>query len=385
MSKKTIISLFVTLTLLIALCLMLGGCGCKHQWEPASCINPKTCSLCQETEGEIVAHTWADASCSAPKTCSVCKATEGEALPHTWVEATCSAPKTCSVCKATEGEAMPHTWVDATCSAPKTCSVCQATEGEALPHTWVEATCTVPKTCSVCQVTEGEAKGHSWVNATCEKPKTCSTCSLTEGSSLGHKWQDATTEAPKTCSVCKKTEGSKIITDSRFKTANCKALFGTWQGIIKIPMNDIIAEDFTGILELDYRITFNNDGTYREDVTLRNKDAFNKSLEDYYAQIMYAEAALEGLSQAEADAEMKANAGMTVREYAKMLSVTVDWDAMFAAADSKGVYYIADSYLYSGGSWSTQLNRDSFTLTGSSLTLGTLSEMYPDLVFSRIS
>ena len=385
MSKKTIKTLFITLPLLIVLCLLLGGCQCKHEWEPASCIKPKTCSLCQETEGELAAHTWVDASCSAPKTCSVCKATEGEALPHTWVEATCSAPKTCSVCKITEGDALPHTWVDATCTAPKTCSVCQTTEGEALPHTWVDATCTAPKTCSVCKATEGEAAGHSWVNATCEKPKTCKRCSLTEGKALGHKWQEATTEAPKTCSVCKKTEGSRIITDARFKTADCKVLFGTWQGVVKMPMADMVAADFSGVLELDFRVTFNNDGTYREDVTLRNKDAFNKSLEEYYIKTLYAEFAGYGMSQAEADEAMNAEYGMDVKTYAKMMSVAIDWDAMFASSDVKGVYYVAAGCLFTAGSWQQETYCEDFETNGSSLKIAGLTEQFPDLVLTRVS
>ena len=125
MKRNTII--FV---LAAALLLTLTGCFCDHQWIEANCVSPKTCSLCEKTEGEALGHTWVDATCTAPKTCSVCAATEGEALGHTWVDATCTAPKTCSVCAATEGEALGHTWVEATTEAPQTCTVCAATEGE---------------------------------------------------------------------------------------------------------------------------------------------------------------------------------------------------------------------------------------------------------------
>ena len=124
-----------------------------------------TCTKCNDTYTDdtvaALGHTWVDATCTTPKTCSVCDATEGEALGHDWADATCTAPKTCSVCDATEGEALGHDWADATCTAPKTCSVCDATEGEALGHTWVDATCTTPKTCSVCDATEGKANGHA--------------------------------------------------------------------------------------------------------------------------------------------------------------------------------------------------------------------------------
>jgi hypothetical protein len=46
-------------------------------------------------------HAWADATCVAPKTCTVCGETEGEALGHTpGAEATCTTAQTCTVCGA---------------------------------------------------------------------------------------------------------------------------------------------------------------------------------------------------------------------------------------------------------------------------------------------
>ena len=35
----------------------MTGCGCKHEWVDATCTAPKTCSKCQETEGEALGHT----------------------------------------------------------------------------------------------------------------------------------------------------------------------------------------------------------------------------------------------------------------------------------------------------------------------------------------
>lgn len=67
----------------LILCLpALAGCACKHQWTEASCLTPKTCTLCEETEGEPAGHIWAEATCEAPKTCSVCAVTEGQPLAH---------------------------------------------------------------------------------------------------------------------------------------------------------------------------------------------------------------------------------------------------------------------------------------------------------------
>ncbi len=108
--------------------------------------------------------------------CSVCntvfvKQETVDALGHTWIDATCTAPKTCSVCNKTEGEALGHTpaeavsenIVEATCYAEGSyeevvyCSVeeCGAelsreektidkiahTPAEAVSENIVEATC----------------------------------------------------------------------------------------------------------------------------------------------------------------------------------------------------------------------------------------------------
>ena len=109
---------------------------------------------------------------------------------HDWVDATCTEPKTCSVCGETEGAALGHTeetvaGTAATCTEPgmtdgKKCAVCgettvQQTVIDALGHTeetvvGTAATCTEAgktdgKKCSVCGVTTVEqtvieALGH---------------------------------------------------------------------------------------------------------------------------------------------------------------------------------------------------------------------------------
>ena len=121
----------ILLTVLALVCVfLLAACGCEHEWAAANCVDPQTCSLCGETEGEALGHSWVDPDCVTPKTCSVCGVAEGEALGHSWVDADCVNPQTCSVCGETEGEALGHTWMDATTEAPQTCSVCSETFGE---------------------------------------------------------------------------------------------------------------------------------------------------------------------------------------------------------------------------------------------------------------
>ena len=56
------------LTLAIACFALIGGTVLffltrhHHQWVPADCLHPKTCSACGETEGEPLGHTWKDAA-----------------------------------------------------------------------------------------------------------------------------------------------------------------------------------------------------------------------------------------------------------------------------------------------------------------------------------
>ena len=123
---------FTLVLLALVLVLAMAGCGCEHEWEDATCDAPKTCKLCDETEGSPLGHEWAAATCEEPKTCEVCGETEGDALGHKWADATCDAPKTCETCGETEGDALGHSWEEATTEAPKTCTTCGATEGEKL-------------------------------------------------------------------------------------------------------------------------------------------------------------------------------------------------------------------------------------------------------------
>ena len=88
MNKK-----LLSLALCVLCLLTLAACGCKHEtWNEADCVNPKTCSVCGETEGEALGHTWVEADYENPKTCSVCTVSEGDPLPApflgSWVQTT---------------------------------------------------------------------------------------------------------------------------------------------------------------------------------------------------------------------------------------------------------------------------------------------------------
>ena len=63
---------------------------CTHEWEAATCTEPKTCKICYTTEGEALGHDWAAATCTEPKTCKVCSTTSGSALGHNYEGGACT-------------------------------------------------------------------------------------------------------------------------------------------------------------------------------------------------------------------------------------------------------------------------------------------------------
>ena len=87
---KAIFIMAIIITLLICLAACIPNIGrseesnteCYHIWKDATCTAPKTCYLCDQTEGDILGHKWWDANCTRAKHCSRCNETEGSALGH---------------------------------------------------------------------------------------------------------------------------------------------------------------------------------------------------------------------------------------------------------------------------------------------------------------
>lgn len=143
--KKRILAVLLALMCM----LVLAGCACDHDWEPADCNTPKTCEECGKTKGDALGHEWEDATCTTPKICTYCGKTRGSATGHSWTPATCYSPSTCMICGEI-GNTVPHDWVEATCSDPKTCRNCYATEGDVLDHDWIYDTASNTKYCTMC-------------------------------------------------------------------------------------------------------------------------------------------------------------------------------------------------------------------------------------------
>lgn len=387
------------LILAALVCLLLAACGCEHEWKEADCENPKTCTLCGETEGEKLEHRWKDATCESPKTCALCQKTEGEALghlyppvetsceepltcdrcgkperearPHTWKDATCTEPRSCMSCWMTEGEPLGHSWQEATCEAPKTCTLCGLTEGVPLGHSWMAATCENPKTCENCGTTDGEAKGHTWAEATCITPKMCTTCYTTEGEALGHDWQEATSTTPKTCRICGLTDGDKLHVDSRFDTEACRFLFGTWKSEITETM-EVGGQTYTMRYWAYYE--FHNDGTAVVYVKVDDREDFLDNYSKLMEAVLYESFAQQGISKNQADSLFMAEYGMTITEYCR--SYSEEFLDSFTEP-SRMVYYVKGKKIYMAETWKSEFEGVGYKKVGKNIELEDDTVMIP--------
>ena len=71
-------------TIAIIIGVALGNKDCSHEWIDATCTSPKTCSLCEETEGSAKGHTpGAAATCTTSQNCTVCNTVITPATGHT--------------------------------------------------------------------------------------------------------------------------------------------------------------------------------------------------------------------------------------------------------------------------------------------------------------
>ena len=146
------------------------------------------CGAELETILPATGHTWIDATCIAPKTCEVCGETEGEPVSFAhkygeWevvIEPTVEAglmQRVCALCGGIEEAIIPPAHVceftkltiAATCTEYGfdlyVCEGCSLSYADnyiaALGHAFSEATCTEAATCERCGETEGELAAHN--------------------------------------------------------------------------------------------------------------------------------------------------------------------------------------------------------------------------------
>ena len=65
----------------------------EHEWMEATCVDPETCEICGETQGEPKGHDWQDATWLEPRYCPACGETEGKPLGYSEDPAACDLPQ----------------------------------------------------------------------------------------------------------------------------------------------------------------------------------------------------------------------------------------------------------------------------------------------------
>ena len=172
MKLKTII--IIVIAVLIAVggtvtaVVMLGEKDCEHEWAEATCTSPKTCKLCEETEGDPAGHSYGawvgNGDGTHTKTCS-------RDSSHKVNEncsggsATCTDKAVCISCSEEYGELGDHSFGEWTPNGDGTHTrVCAYNE----EHTETEgcaggsATCEEKAKCSICGGEHGEYAGHTF-------------------------------------------------------------------------------------------------------------------------------------------------------------------------------------------------------------------------------
>ncbi|MBO5261607.1 MAG: InlB B-repeat-containing protein [Clostridia bacterium] len=178
--KKIITTILLCCLALLVVCGMTScGSECEHIYD--DCADTE-CNECGETRDSM--HSWNEADCVSPKTCKVCNATEGDALGHEWTTPDvdlCKIQSTCSRCGATDGENAEHTWVAASCENAKSCTECGATDGFPLGHipNADDGNCLTAITCQRCPEIMTEAQSSHTRGAddgSCETSIKCTVC-----------------------------------------------------------------------------------------------------------------------------------------------------------------------------------------------------------------
>ena len=260
-----------------------------HDYENATCVEPKTCIVCGDTEGVALGHDYADATCTAPKTCSVCGTTSGNKLSHKYdsgkvtKKATCKATGvkiyTCSVCKGTKTETIAklttHTYSN---NCDKSCNVCGKTRAVGA-HKYSNNCDTTCNYCSAKRTIK-----HTYSN-NCDT--SCNVCKATR--TITHSYKTTTTKATltkngnivKKCTVCGKVASKSTI--KYVKSFKLSTTTYTYDGKVKTP--SVSVKDSAGKTlkkNTDYTVTYasgrKNVGTYKVTIKMKGKYSGTKTL-----------------------------------------------------------------------------------------------------------
>ena len=192
--KKTFNSILICCIMALVLTFSLASCNksCEHVYDDCADIE---CNLCGETRDSM--HTWKDADCVTPKTCTVCQKTDGEALGHTAEadDGNCTTDIKCATCGSvvTSGKTQHVAHADdGDCTTPVTCTECSSVITAAKSHdfsgAWKKDASGHWHVCANegCTKTDTKADHTSDGAATEEKAEKCTVCEYVITPELDH-------------------------------------------------------------------------------------------------------------------------------------------------------------------------------------------------------
>ena len=192
--KKTFNSILICCIMALVLTFSLASCNksCEHVYDDCADIE---CNLCGETRDSM--HSWKDADCVTPKTCTVCQKTDGEALGHTAEadDGNCTTDIKCATCGAvvTSGKTQHVAHADdGDCTTPVTCTECSSVITAAKSHdfsgAWEKDASGHWHVCANegCTKTDTKADHTSDGAATEEKAEKCTVCEYMITPELDH-------------------------------------------------------------------------------------------------------------------------------------------------------------------------------------------------------
>ena len=196
--KKTFNSILICCIMALVLTFSLASCSknCEHVYD--DCADTE-CNLCGETRDSM--HSWKESDCVTPKTCTVCQKSDGEALGHEWTTPDvdqCEVQSACSRCGATEGQNKEHTYDNACDVACNECNKIRVAghdysllQNDETYHWYV---------CAVCERVDGENKSRHGYDNDCDT--TCNICAKARATKHTPNEDDGDCTTAITCSIC---------------------------------------------------------------------------------------------------------------------------------------------------------------------------------------
>ena len=125
-------------------------------------------------------HVWIDATCISPKHCAYCAETQGNPRPHKWSISSCHEPQKCKYCGTTQGTPRAHRWMRQNpCDERVICKYCGSSKHDIegrVEHQIVKTNCTTSR-CTICGIDlKLEEPQHSFPKRTLFNHPRCLDC-----------------------------------------------------------------------------------------------------------------------------------------------------------------------------------------------------------------